>query len=232
MPYDANLVLRGQYGGAYVDLDENDVAATSLTVNSDGNVCVDLGKAGTDMMGLDCVVILHDQPTDYQDTLAVVIQDSDHLDGGWATVLTFPTLYAYMRELIVTATTAFDASDDIGQVLTATTGTDTGVIRHFSRELTSIEGTGRIWVEMQDAGDTYATSGDTVTSAVTGVGTMIGVGRVILTPLIMVRKFSSPKRYVRCSNTVSAGGNFGDVDILLTGSQHSFKNNIYQLGGY
>ena len=52
MPYDANLILSGQYSGAYVDLDENDAAPTSLTVNSDGNQVVDLGPIGTGALGL------------------------------------------------------------------------------------------------------------------------------------------------------------------------------------
>ncbi|KKK95436.1 hypothetical protein LCGC14_2672840, partial [marine sediment metagenome] len=43
-----------------------------------------------------------------------------------------------------------------------------------------------------------ADSGDTITAtAGTGVGTQQGAGRVILTPLIFVRRFSTPKRYVR-----------------------------------
>ena len=152
MPYDANLVLRGLYGGAYVDLDENDAAATSLTVNDDGNVVVDLLDHGTGALGLDCVVIMHDQPTTYQDTCQIVVCDSDHLTDGWATILTFPLVYAYMREVIVTATTAF-VGTDIGLVFTATTGTDTGILRQFSRKLLTVGGTGKCWVEMQDAGD-------------------------------------------------------------------------------
>jgi len=233
MPYDANLVLRGQYGGAYVDLDENDVSPTSMTVNTDGNMVVDLGPLGTGPTGLDCVVILHDQATTYQNTLDIVICDSDHIDGGWAALLTFPRIYTYMRELMVTATTAFDASDDIGQVLTATTNFATGVIREISRNLMTIGGTGKIFVEMQDANDTYATAGDIVTSAVTGVGTLVGVGRVpnwSSGGRTLVRRFSTPKRYLRFTGTgaVSAGGNFGDVDILVTNQQHNSVNNLYR----
>lgn len=228
MPYDANLVLRGQYNDAYVDLDENDVAPTSLTRNDDGNVVVDLGDHGTGALGMDAIVIMHDQPTDYQDTCDIVICDSDHLTDGWATIINFPRIYAYMREVIVTATTAFVATD-IGLVFTATTGTDTGILRQFSRKLLTVGGTGKCWVEMQDAGDTYATLGDVVTCTTgTGVGTITQIGRVIQTPLTMVRRFSTPKRYIRCTNTVSAGGNFGDVDILVTGSQHNHVNNLYR----
>ena len=231
MPYDANLVLRGLYGGAYVDLDELDAAPTSLTVNADGNVCVDLGPLGTGPTGMDCVVIMHDQATTYQNTCDIVICESDHLDGDWMTILSFNRVYAYMRELIVRATTAFDCSDDIGQVLTATTGTDTGVIRAISRNLMTIGGVGKIFVEMRDAGDTYATAGDIVSSAVTGVGTMVGVGRVpnwSSGGKTLVRRFSTMKRYIRPTCTVSAGGNFGDVDILVTNQQHNHVNNLYR----
>ena len=231
MPYDANLVLRGLYGGAYVDLDNGDATPTSLVVNADGNVCVDIGPLGTGPTGLDVVVIFHDQATTYGDTCDIVICESDHLDAGWATVVTFPRVYAYMRELIVRATTAFDASDDIGQVLTATTGTDTGVIREISRNLMTVGGVGKIFVEMQDENDTYATAGDIVTSAVTGAGTLVGVGRVpnwSSGGRTMVRRISSPKRYLRCTNTVSATGNFGDVDILLTNTQHNPVNDLYR----
>lgn len=230
MPYDANLVLRGQYEEAYVDLDAADVTPTSLVVNDDGNICVDLGNSGSGAKGLDVVVIFHDTPVDYTDVCNIVICESDHLDAGWAVTVTFPTVYCYMREVIATATVAFDASDDLNQVLTATTDLATGVIRHFSRKLTTIGGTGKIWVEMQDNGDTYGTTEDTLSSAVTGVATQVGVSRVIQTPLILVRRFSTPKRYIRCTNTVtnsSGNADFGDVDILVTDSQHSHVNNLY-----
>ena len=228
MPLDANLVLRGPYGGAYVDLDENDVAPTSLTVNADGNVCVDLGDLGSGALGLDCLVVMHDQPTTYQDTCQIVVCESDHLLSGWATILTFELMYAYLREVIVTATTAFLATD-IGCVFTATIGTDTGVLRQFSRNLLVAGGIGKCWVEMQDAGDTYATLGDVVTcTAGQGVGIITKIGRAIQPPRTLVRRFSTMKRYIRCTNTVTAGGNFGDVDILVTGSQHSHVNNLYR----
>ena len=233
MAYDANLVLRGLYGGAYVDLDENDAAPTTIAVNTDGNGVVDLGPLGTDIRGMDCVVIFHDQATTYADTCDIVIQDSDHLTDGWQNLLSFPRVYAYMRELIVTATTAF-LGTDIGLTLTATTGTDTGVLREFSRNLLTLSGRGKVFVSMGDSGDTYATSGDIVTAtAGTGVGTMVGVGRVphwASGGLTMVRRFSTPKRYIRFNGTsaVSAGGNYGDVDILVTNSQHSHVNNLYR----
>jgi len=239
MAYDANLVLRGKYGTtpAYVDLVTGDAAPTTVLsvtdagvasgINSSGNSVVDLGPIGTGVLGLDCVVILHDTPTTYKDTCDIVIQDSEHLTDGWQNLLSFPRLYCYMREVIVTATTAFIGTD-IGLVFTATTSGDTGIIREFSRNLLVVGGTGKCWVEMQDAGDTYATNGVAVACTTgTGRGTIVAVGRVIQTPLIMVRRFSTPKRYIRCSNTVSTTGNYGDVDILVTGSQHSHVNNLY-----
>jgi len=228
MPFDANLVLRGEYGGAMVDLDENDVTPTSLTMNADGNVCVDLGPHGTAAQGLDVVVIFEDTVTDYQDTLDIQICDSDQLTDGWELAIEFPRVYCYMRELVVTAVTAFVATD-IGLVLTAGDG-DTGIIRQLSRELLTVGGVGKIFVEMQDAGDTYATDGDTVDAATgTGDGTLVGVGRVPgwgLTPQTMVRRLSTPKRYIRCTNTVSAGGNFGAVHIMATNAQHNPVNNL------
>ena len=233
MPYDANLVLRGLYGGAYVDLDENDASPTTIAANSDGNSVVDLGPLGTGPAGLDCVVIFHDQRTTYADTLDVVIADSDQLTDGWANLLSFPRFYAYMREVTVKATTAF-LGTDIGLVLTATTNGAVGVIRELSRNLLVVGGVGKIFVEMQGAGDTYATAGDTVTAtAGTGVGTMVGAGRVPAWSsdgMTIARRFSTPKRYIRFVGTsaVSAGGNFGDVDILVTGIQHGQVNNLYR----
>jgi hypothetical protein len=229
MPYDENLILRGPYGGAMVDLDENDASPTSLTVNADGNVVIDLGDLGTDVRGMDCVVSFKDTVTTYQDTLDIVICDSDHLLDGWQTNLAFPRVYCYMRERIVTATTAF-VGTDIGLVFTGTTSGDVGVLREFSRNLLTVGGIGKCFVEMQSAGDTYASSGETVTcTAGTGVGTMIGVARVPswgLIPQTMSRRFSTNKRYIRCTNTVSAGGNFGDVSIFVTNSQHHWINNL------
>ena len=138
-----------------------------------------------------------------------------------------------MREVIVTSTTAF-LGTDIGLVFTATTNGAVGVLRQFSRLLlTPAGGTGKCWVAMTGAGDTYATDGDTVTcTAGTGVGTVVVPGRTINPPYTLFRRLYTPKRYLRCSNTISAGGNFGDVDILLTNKQHSFVNNLVMTGGY
>ena len=226
MPFDADLVLRGPVSGAYVDLDSSDLAATTIAQNGDGNYVVDLGAGGTGSLGLECVIILHDQPTTYTNLADFVIEDSDHLTDGWESLLTFPRLYAYMREIIVVPTTNFVATD-IGLVADATgVGNDSGIIRQFSRNLlTGLSG--KMWIEMQDSGDTYANSGDTITATSgTGIGTQQGVGRVIQTPLIMVRRFSTPKRYVRLGADAPDGGNFGDVDVLLTYRQYHHVNNL------
>ena len=227
MAFDADLVLRGQVSGAYADLDASDAAPTSLTRNDDGNAVVDLGAGGTGSLGLECVIILHDQPTTYQNFADFVIEDSDHLTDGWESLLTFPRLYAYMREIIVVPTTAFVATD-IGLVADATgVGNDSGIIRQFSRNLLTNGLSGKMWIEMQDAGDTYANSGDTITATSgTGVGTQQGAGRVILTPLIFVRRFSTPKRYVRLGADAPDGGNFGAVDVMLTYRQYTHINNL------
>ncbi len=225
MPYDANLVLRGKVGGVYVDLDSSDAAPTTIAGNDDGNYVVDLGVHGTGALGLDCVIVLHDQPTTYANYADFVIEDSDHLSDGWQSLITFPRVYAYMREIIVTATTAYVATD-IGQAC-ASGGYD-GLIREFSRKLLTNGGTGKIFVEMQDSGDTYATSVSVTTTGGTGAGDMVGVGRVVQTPLTLVRRFSTPKRYIRLGADAPDGGNFGDVDILVTGSQHNHVNNLYR----
>lgn len=226
MPYDADLVLRGQYDSAYVDLVNGDTAPTTETVEASGNVVVDIGVGGTPAAGLDCIVIFHDVLTTYTNVCDIVIQDSDHVAAGFEDLLSFPRVYCYMREVIVRATTAFTVAC-LGVDLTEGATSYDGHVRAFSRELLAIGGIGKIWVEMQDADDTYVTSGDILTSDGTGVGVQIGAGRVIQTGLTIVRRFSTPKRYIRCSNTVSAG-DFGAVDILVTGSQHSHKDNLYR----
>jgi len=241
MPYDANLVLRGKYGAtvaaaAYVDLDSSDAAATGLAVastvsfNDDGNSVVDLGDHGTGPLGMDCIIIQHDQATSYTNYADYVIEDSDHLAGGWQSLLTFPRVYAYIIELTLTCTTAYVPSTDIGQVATETS--DVGVIRAISRKLLTVGGIGKLFVEMQGSGDLYDTADQAVTTTTgTGAGTMIGVGRVpnwSSGGLTMVRRFSTPKRYIRLGADAPNGGNFGDVDVLVTGSQHNHVNNLYR----
>jgi len=233
MPFDANLVLRGLYGGAYVDLDDADVSATTIAVNTDGNAVIDLGPHGSSAKGLDIIVIFHDSSIGYLDTLDIQICDSDHIAGGWELNLEFPRLYPYTREITGTATTAFTAAADFGVDLTDTdTGAMDGHIIAFSRELLTVGGTGKIWVAMQDAGDTYPLAGDTLTSDGGGVCTQGAASRLIQqSGFVLVRRMSTPRRYIRCTCVAtqnSADANFGDVDILATNSQHNHVNNLYR----
>ncbi len=228
MPYDANLVLRGAVSGTYTNLVNGDSAATTIAQNGDGNYVVDLGVHGTVALGLDCIIVLHDQPTAYTNYADFIIQDSDHLSDGWQSLLTFPTIYAYMIEIVVVAITAFVATD-IGLVLDGGGSGDSGIIREFSRKLLAVGGTGKMFIEMQASGDLYDTTNDTVdANSGTGDGTQIGIGRAVQSPLTLVRRFSTPKRYVRLAGAAPDGGDFGDVDILITGSQHNHVNNLYR----
>ncbi len=230
MPFDANLVLRGPYLGTYADLVTADTAATTTTAESGtGNAVVDLGEKGTGALGMDCVVIMHDQATGYTKTCTIVIQDSDHYDAGFHALLTFPIVYVAMYEIVATATVAFDGSSDLDQTLTAGGASD-GTTRAFSRKLLTIGGVGKIFVEDQDGGDIYDTENDSLTSGGNGRATQVGIGRIpnwVTGGLTMVRRFSTSRRYIRCSITVDSTGNFGDVDILVTGSQHNFVDNLY-----
>ena len=104
-----------------------------------------------------------------------------------------------------------------------------GHIIAFSRELLVVGGTGKIWVAMQDANDLYATAGDTLTSAGTGIATQGAASRQIQTNgFTLVRRLSTPRRYIRPTFVASGGSNFGDVDMLITGSQHNHVNNLYR----
>ena len=223
MTYDANLVLKN----GLVALDENDVAATTIAANADGNHVVDLKKTG--LTGLDAVLILPTQPTTYADTLTFAIQASNHLTDGWETIAQAPIIYAYMMEMMCTATTAF-VSTDIGLVLTATTDTATGTLRYFDPALLAIGGYGRIIIEMNDAGDVYATAGDVLTAtAGTGVGLQGAAawhtppGGV---PGCFVVRFATDKRYVRSLTTVSAGGAYGLASIFLTDHSEDFPRRV------
>ena len=232
MPFDANLILRGPIAGVYSDLVTGDTSAVALAINGDGNKVIDLGPHGTGAKGIDIVVIFHDTFDDYRATLVVQICDSDHIAGGWELNLEFPTLYPFTREIICTVTTPFTAGDDFGVDLVATAAADAGHIIAFSRKLLVTGGVGKIWVAMQDANDLYATAGDTLTSAGVGIGTQVGASRQIQTNgFTMVRRMSTPRRYIRCTVNATNGAataNFGDVDILATGSQHNHVNNLYR----
>jgi hypothetical protein len=157
----------------------------------------------------------------------MAIEESDILGEPtalktWQAVANFPVVYAMLRELTVTATTAFVASD-VGRILTATTdaASDGGVIVSFDPALLVIGGIGKVVVAMSDANDDYTTAGDTVTAtAGTGIGTQGAASVVSPSPAgipgIYVVRFTATKRYIRANPVVSAGGNYGLVSVLLT----------------
>lgn len=210
-----------------VALDENDVAASALTVNADGNYVLDIRKTGNS--GLYAVMICPTAPTTYADTLTAKIQHSHHLTDGWEDLVAFPTLYAYMRELRCTPTTAF-VSTDIGLVLTATTdsASDGGVIIDFDNKMiNSTLDQGRILVQMSDANDDYSTAGDTLTATSgTGVGTQGAAAWATSERSygIYVVRFATERRYIRSNTTVSAGGSWGYTEIYVTSSPPKIVN--------
>jgi len=227
MPFDANLILKGHYSGSLVDTDENDAAPTSLTVNSDGNVVVDLKKTGA--KGLAAVLIMTEEADSdaYSDETTVEIQESDELDRGWVAVGKIGTLRSHLILLKdCTATTGFVAADaTTPRVLTATTDGATGTIVAFDEALKTVGGVGDILVEMQDSGDVYGTAGDTLTATSgTGVATQGAAGTKTLPgiqhqPGVHVCRFNASKRYIRA--VVTAEDNIGKCWILL--ANHPFE---------
>lgn len=220
MPFDAKNILKGEYSGALVDTDENDAVATSLTVNTDGNVVVDLKK--TPAKGLAAVVILTEEAdaAAYSDETTIEIQASDELDRGWEACGKSGILRSHLIVLKdCVATTGFVAADaTTPRVLTATGDGATGTIVAFDEALKTIGGIGDILVEMQDIADVYGTAGDTLTAtAGTGVatqgaaGTKVGVQHQ---PKVHTIQFNTQKRYVR--SKVTAADNIGKVWIMLS----------------
>jgi hypothetical protein len=195
----------------------SDAEIASLTRDAYGKVVLDVRKTGEN--GLVAVMLLPTAPTTYADTLTAYVQHSNHITDGWSTISAFPVLYAAVREVWCTATTAF-VSTDIGLVLTARTdsASDGGVILDFDPALLVVGGYGRILVQMSDANDDYSTAGDTLTATSgTGVGTQ-GIAGALTKSLsygIYTCQFRTNKRYIRPSVTVSAGGDFGKVAMYL-----------------
>lgn len=221
MAFDSYGILKGYYGGALIDIDESDAAATSETANSDGNAVVEIN--GTPETGLVAAVILTEEADSnaYSDETTVSIQASDELDRNWETVAQSKVLRSHLVLLKdCTATTAFVAADvTTPRVLTATTNEATGKIVSVDQALFTVGGVGDIVVEMQDSGDTYATAGDTLTATSgTGVATQGAAGvkapEIQDQPGVHFIRFKTDKRYVRCS--VSAEDNIGKGWILLT----------------
>jgi len=215
MPFDSELVLLD--GSVALD-PTSDADAISTTVNAYGNIVLDVKK--TAPSGLVAVMVLPTAPTTYLDTLTVHIQHSNHYADGWQTIASFPVLYALVREMEVTPTTAF-LGTDIGLILTATTDStsDGGVILDFDGALLTAGQKGRILVQMSDANDDYSTAADTVTATSgQGVGTQ-GVAAKLSKSRsygIYAVRFQTNRRYVRGQFTVTAGGDFGKVQLFLT----------------
>lgn len=217
MAFDSLGILKGKYGGVLIATDESDADATSLTVNSDGNVVVDISETGA--KGLAAVLILTEaaDADSYDDEMLVEIQASDYLDKGWATVATFPRLYSHLARLTVTATTAFVAAD-ILQVMTQETTADTGRLIWYDPALETIGGIGEILIERDDSGDIFnEAAGKTINSAGTGASTKTyGAGTTTLEdmqPAVYVVRFATDKKYVRCATT--AEDSYGKCWILL-----------------
>lgn len=203
MAFDSLLILRGEYNGALVALDESDAVATSLTANTDGNAVVEVGKTGA--KGLSCVIdfVAISATGPFSDEATLSIEESDNLDRNWETVVTFPIIHPY-RWLIpgCVATTAFVAADvTTPRVLTASSDGATGLILNVPQALFTIGGVGIIEIEQQDVNDIYATAGDTLTATSgTGVGTQGAIAfasPVQQVPGTMVRRFDTSKRYMR-----------------------------------
>lgn len=216
MPFDANLVLRGEYGGTLVDLDESDAVCTALTMNDDGNIVVDLKKTGK--KGLAAVVICTEAADSaaYTDRATLSIEESDELDRNWQTAVTFPVLINFLRTIHVTATTGFVVGD-IGQLITEETSTDTGLLISFDEALKTASGIGELLVEMVDSGDVFgADLAKTETSSGTGRSTKRLVTTVPdqMMPGIYVRRFTTNKRYLRF-NGETVADSIGKVWVLI-----------------
>ncbi len=221
MPFDANLVLRD----GSVDLDNAEAVATSLTANDDGAKAIDLGTTtrvrgnAEGAMRIVASLILPSAPSNFADTLAVVIQESDNLGFGWETLAGFPTLYAFTRLLNITVTTAFVAAD-IGGTLTGQTTGDTGVLRWMHPDLLTVGKRANLIIGMDAAGDVFDDVDEEVQAGTTGVGTMNGAAIVEVSPMLggpntFHRGFDVYKKYLRAQLTASGGSNYGKAQVLL-----------------
>lgn len=215
MPFDNNLVLRD----GTIDLDPNEVVAAAITANADGAKVLDIRKTGP--RGLVAVLICPTAPTDYLDVLDVVIQDSDNPDVGFAALATFPTKYAYMYRVRGVATQAFAAADLADYLVSTAGGSDTGIIRWYDKLLETVGGEGDILCEATDSGDIYDdVAGDTLTSGGgDGIATQLLIAGARCRAMsygVYALRFFTYKRYIRALFTVSSGGNWGNVQLLLT----------------
>jgi hypothetical protein len=213
--------------GSIVITPSTDTPPVSLTRDAaTGAAVIDLKMTGA--KGLTAVLIVPSKPTTYDDTLTPFIEESDVLGEPtstwktWQSVADFPIVYAMLREVTVTATTAFVASD-VGRILTATTDStsDGGHIVWFDPALMTIGGIGKVIVAMSDANDDFSTASDIVTATGgTGVGTISEASKVYPhgdgISGIYVTRFVAKKRYIRANITVSTGGSYGLISCFLT----------------
>jgi len=221
MAYDENLILHGvASGGVHLDLDENGVNALTLAVNATGNKCLDIRKTGA--KGLVASLILTEvaDADAYSDESTIFIEDSDHLDRGWARVTTFPTLYAHIRRIWVTTTVGFNAAD-IGAALTSQAPYH-GQLLAFDDALLAV-GSGYVYVEMTDAGDLFTDAVGQTVNGTTGRSTVtrVCVGlepNIQMQPHIYNRRFSTNKRYIRANilGATQVTDSLGICWILLT----------------
>lgn len=220
MAFDELGILRGKYTTAVIDLEPTEAAAVSLTVNSDGAKCLDIRQTGA--KGLAAVMVVPAEATTYADTLTAIIEASNALDRGWETIAAFPVLHALMRKIKVIATTAFVAAD-IAQNIVEGTTSGAGLLLAFDDALLAIDGVGYCLFSMIDSADLFDSLTETVTSAGTGVGTEQGeLGLVVPVVGVSIARFATDKRYIRGKYTVSTGGNFGKVEVMV--AAHPFKN--------
>jgi len=212
MPLDADSILRD----GLVDLDNSEVTAVSETRNGDGAVVLDIRKTG--IMGIVAVMVCPDIPTAAGDTLAAVIQASDHVSTDFKDIASFPTLYALVRRLRIVSTTGFVAADITGSITGGTTA-DTGTLRWYDKALETAGGIGDILIELDAAGDAFDDVDEVITAGTTGVGAVNGVISSITQALsygVYSVRLVTQKRYVRVSNTPSGGSNWGKVLVGLT----------------
>jgi len=223
MVFDALGILKGLYNSALVPVDQADAVCTSVdTVNSDGNLVIDIKKTGAKGLAAVLIFTAISDTAPYSDEGTICIEASDYLDRGWEVVATFPRLHPYLVRLKdCVAGTAFIALDvTTPRVLQATTDSDAaGLIYSIDQTLFVDGGKGDIVIEMQDANDVYDTASDALDAtggtgdAVQGAAGVLEVPQMV--PGIHVVRFVTNKRYVRCQCT-DVEDELGTAWILLT----------------
>ena len=220
MPYDENLILHGvASGGAHLDMDENCVVPVLLAVNATGDKCLDIRKTPVDGLVVSLVLTEDADVDSYTDDSTITIEHSDHLNRGWATLVTFPILHSHIKRIFVEATVAFVAGD-IGGALTSQDG-DTGILLAYDDALETVGGQGYVYCEMDLATDYFDDAVLNTCNATTGESTIVTQCLVAEDPLIQMQpkiysiRFSTQKRYIR-ANTSNCADSQGICWILLT----------------